>query len=388
MIRVLHIITGLERGGAETMLANMLATVDRTQFLPSVISLTDLGLVARDIRALGIEVEAINMPRRLSIGAIVRLVRAIRRHRPDIVQTWMYHANVVGALAARLAGIRAIVWGIHATQVNFQNLSGSTAAIIRAGAWLSPNLAQTIVCCSLASFRDHMVAGFAVEKLIYIPNGFDVERFRPDRDSYVGVRRELGLAPDAQIVGYVARFDPQKDHETFFAAAAALSRAMPDAHFLLCGNNIDPGNAELAGLISAAGVTDRCHLLGVRKDMPRLTAAFDIATVSSAYGEAFPLAIGEAMASAVPCVVTNVGDSARIVADTGITVAPRDPDSLAHSWAELLSMPADRRHRLGELARTRIVEEFPIENSTRQYGACYRDILSGTPQRKSADANP
>jgi glycosyltransferase involved in cell wall biosynthesis len=242
--------------------------------------------------------------------------------------------------------------------------------------WLSPCLAERIVCCSLVSYKFHLVLGYAAEKLLYIPNGFDTERFRPDPASRVSVRSELGLPPETRLIGYVARYDPQKDHDTFLAAARKLAATDPDTHFVLCGSEITPHNTDLVAAIRRHGIADRCHLLGMREDMPRITASLDLATTASAYGEAFPLVIGEAMACGVPCVVTEVGDSPLIVGETGAAIPPRDPDALSDGWRRLLSLSAEARKVMGERARTRIIEDFSLRQTTRAYEDLYMSVVS------------
>ena len=380
MIKIVHIITGLEARGAEVVLANLLSRSDRKSFDPSVISLTNRGAIASRIKHMGIPVSALGMSRdHLNISPMLKLARILRQIKPDIVQTWMYHANFAGGIAARLAGNIPTIWGIHATRINPDRMSWKTRATVHASTWLSPSLASRIVCCSLESFRYHLVLGFAAEKLLYIPNGFDTGRFQPNPHVSDDFRRELGLGPDTHLIGYVARYDPQKDHQTFLAAAAKFANLDPDAHFVLCGTDVTPDNRDLVDLISRHGLIDRCHLLGVREDMPRITASFDLATTASAYGEAFPLVIGEAMACGVPCVVTEVGDSALIIGETGLSVPPRNPDALVAGWNELISLPSARFEDLRHQARARIVENFPLHRMTRSYEEVYRSAIATAP---------
>jgi glycosyltransferase involved in cell wall biosynthesis len=233
----------------------------------------------------------------------------------------MYHANLVGALAVRMAGHVPVVWGIHHSALDPRVDKRRTMLVNRACAFLSRKLPARIVCCSEASLRIHKELGYAAEKLEVIPNGFDLERVKPDPTARVSVREELGIPADALTVGIAARFHPHKDHRNFVRAAARLHKQMPEIHFLLCGLGITWQNSQLVEWIEAAGVRDRFHLLGLRRDMPRLFAGMDIATTASR-SEAFPIAIGEAMACGTPCVVTNVGDSALIVGETGSVVAP------------------------------------------------------------------
>jgi glycosyltransferase involved in cell wall biosynthesis len=177
------------------------------------------------------------------------------------------------------------------------------------------------------------------------------------------------------VIGIAARFHPHKDHRNFTWAAARLQQQMPSVHFLLCGLDITWENSQLAGWINAAGIRDCCHLLGVREDMSRLFAGMDIATTASRT-EAFPIVIGEAMACGTPCVVTDVGDSAMIVGDTGIVVPPGDPSALAEAWRKLIEAGQEVRRRLGIAARNRIREHFALPAVVERYQAIYRELAN------------
>ena len=373
-IQLVHIITGLNTGGAETMLYKLLSAMEREAFEPLVVSLTDIGPVGEKIRALGVPVRALGMRRGVpDPRGVWRLVRLLKRQRPYLVQTWMYHADLLGGLAARLAGRGIpVVWGIHHSNLDPKGNKRTTIWTARVCARLSHRLPSRIVCCSEASRQVHAALGYAPQKMVVIPNGFDLSAFRPDPSARESVRRELGVAADALLIGLVGRFDPQKDHSNFVAAAALLSAAYPEAHFLLCGDGVNWDNQKLAGWIEEAGLRKRFHLLGRREDMPRLTAALDIAS-SSSYGEGFPNVIGEAMACGVPCAVTDVGDSAFIVGDTGLVVPPRDPEALAQAWKKLIDMGQEGRQRLGGAARKRILENFNLPDIIARYEALYKE---------------
>jgi glycosyltransferase involved in cell wall biosynthesis len=239
---------------------------------------------------------------------------------------------------------------------------------------LSRWLPEKIICCSQSSLQIHLSFGYAEEKLSVIPNGFNIDEFSPDPVARSEIREELGIPEDAFVVGQVARFDPQKDFPNFIAAAQRLLCQKPDVRFLLCGNGIDWNNKTLKAWIEEAGIAKSIYLLGERNDIPRICTALDIVTMSSAYGEAFPLAIGEAMATGVPAVVTNVGDSAFLVGNAGKVVAPRDPDALCGAWSALIELSQEQRSALKAAARERIVSQFTIEAITRQFEDIYIDF--------------
>jgi glycosyltransferase involved in cell wall biosynthesis len=375
--KIIHIINSFEFGGAEMMLGNLLARTDRVLFEPVVVSLIDDLRLADGILAAGIPVRTMGMrPGVLDPRAVARLARTLRRERPQIVQTWMDHSNLIGGVATRLA-VRAIqVWGVHHSH-HVRGVSKSTTLLtVAACARLSRRLPARIVCCSEQAHSEYARQGFAVEKLMVIPNGFDTCTFRPDPAARVAVRKELSLGADVPLIGLVARYDPVKDHLNFLGAAARLRARLPKVHFLLCGDNVDSENAALRSAVELLGLRDCCHLLGPRRDMAHFQASLDLAT-SSSISEAFPLALGEAMACGVPCVATDVGDSAAIVGETGRIVPPRSPGALASAWEELLSLAPDARARQGQAARGRIQQHYDLRTIARRYADLYGDLLAG-----------
>lgn len=373
-IRVVHIINSFEFGGAEAMLCNLLLRCDRRRFDPHVVSLIDDLRVAGPIIDAGIPLHAMGMkPRVPSPRAVFRLVRHLRRLRPQVVQTWMDHSNLIGSIAGRFVPGAKIVWGIHHSNHVAGLTKRSTLLTVRACAALSGQVPSRIICCSETARRMYAARGFADRKMIVIPNGFDTERFRPDAAAARQVRAELGVGPDATLIGLVARYDPLKDHATFLRAAGLLHQRFPQVRYVLCGDKVDAANAALAGQITSLGLSGVCHLLGPRRDVPRILASLDLAT-SSSISEAFPLAIGEAMSCGVPCVATDVGDSALMIGSAGRVAPPGNPAALAAGWTELLELDAAGRARLGVAGRHRVGELFDLETVTRRYEAVYHEL--------------
>jgi len=250
----------------------------------------------------------------------------------------------------------------------------TTALAVRWGARLS-RLTRKIIYNTPISAEQHEALGYCAERRTIVANGFDAQQFKPCLESRVRIRTELNLPVSAPLIGLVARYHPMKDHATFLRAASLLLKSNPNVHFLLAGHNVDEHNTALTDLIEALGLQGHVRLLGERSDIPRLTAALDIAT-SSSWAEGFPNVIGEAMACAVPCVVTDVGDSARIVGDTGMVVPPRDPEALASGWKKLLVMGDEKRRALGRAARVRIVEHYTLDAAVARYESLYESILA------------
>lgn len=371
---VVHVINSFQFGGAERMLCNLVLRTDRDRFEPSVVSLIDDMTVAGPLLDAGIPIKVIGMrPGIPDPRGIAKLARHFWRVRPAVIQTWMDHSNLIGGMAARLAPRTPVVWGIHHSNHIKSLTKRSTLATVWAGGKLSRRLATRIVCCSEHARTMYAQRGYAEDRLAVIPNGFDTEAFRPDAAARANLRLELGIGPETPLVGLIARYDPFKDHETFLRAAAKLVQLRPGVEFLLCGHGVDDSNNILKAMMGSLGIADRCHLLGARSDVPRVLAALDLCAQSSV-SEAFPLVLGEAMATGVPCVATDVGDSALIVGKFGRIVPQRDPDALAAGCAELLALSPSDRQKLGQQARQRVCELFDLGAVTRRYEQLYYEL--------------
>jgi glycosyltransferase involved in cell wall biosynthesis len=381
-VKVVTIITGLDLGGAETMLLNLLERLDE-RFARHVISLTTVGVIGERLQALEIPVESLGMRSEFpNPSSILRLARRIRQLDPDLVHTWMYHADLLGGIAARLAGVRAVAWSIRNTELDHRTIKRTTRAVARMCAVVSGVIPDLILSCSEVAKRAHVAYGYPSAKILVVPNGFDLIRFQPTADARSSVRSELNLSGNTPIVGLIARYDPLKNHPGFFEMARVVHRLIPQVHFVLAGSRINSDNAELLRLASDAGVAEVTHLLGPRSDIPRLMAALDV-LVSSSHGEAFPNVLGEAMASGVPCAVTDVGDSAYIVGDTGRVVKRDDMDGLAAAAADLLSMPSVARCALGMQARARVAENFNIDEVVIRYEGVYEGMVRASRTRRA-----
>lgn len=376
-LRVTHVITGLGVGGAERMLVKLLSRLDRDRYRPMVLSLRDRGPLGDDIAALGIDVSAVGLGRGApGPSEVRRVVDHLGSTAPDIVQTWMYKADLLGGLASLRIGRPPVIWGIRQTELHRRLSTASNRATARACAGLSWFLPARILCVSEEAAEAHRRAGYDGARMVVVPNGFDTARFRPHTSHREALRAELGVGSDVPLVGLVARFDPQKDHECFLRAARRVLDAVPEARFVLCGADVEAGNPTLRAWVDRHDVGDSVHLLGVRRDMDVVTAALDVAVSSSAFGEGFSNALGEAMASGVPCVATDSGNARRLIGGSGRTVPPEDPADLASAMIELLEMPADRRAALGRAARERIVASYEIDEIAREYEQLYEEVVA------------
>jgi glycosyltransferase involved in cell wall biosynthesis len=370
---ILHVITGLGIGGAEMALARIVPRIDRDRFENVVVGLGPDGGAAESLRRSGIETIALGAGERSGpAGAALELARLARARRPDLVHGWMYHGN----LAAILAATGRLVWGIRQALYDLDRSPRHTRLAIRLGAHLS-FLPDRILYNAVEARRQHEAAGYRSAPARVLPNGYDVDAFAGGPDARDRARRDLGIDADAEVVGFVARFHPVKNHAGFLEAAARLASRRPRARFVAVGPGMLPENLELMRAVERSGIQSRVVLLGPRDDVRDLVHAFDIATLAS-HGEAFPNALAEAMAAGVPCVAPDVGDVARLFGDTGIVVPPGDPTALARGWDTLLALDPERRRALGAAARERIRNRFGIDAAVAGYESVYAEILGAS----------
>lgn len=370
---VLHIITGLAVGGAEMALYRLIVQSRGGDYTHTVISLTPEGGMRERFFDAGIILHVLDL-RRSPLSQFLKLCRLVREIRPDIVQTWLYHADMLGGLAARLVGNRNIIWGIRSTEVAW-GCSRHTTLVRKACARLSRWVPHTIVCVAEAARRAHTAIGYDAARMVVVGNGFDVSRLTATPAQRAELREQCGFGPDDIVIGTVGRFNASKDHGTFVRAVGLLARRHAHLRFLMVGKDLDADNRDLARWIAETGMRNRFVLLGERADVPVCLAAMDIFCLSSRM-EAFPNVVGEAMAMGLPCVSTHVGDVAMLLADTGVIVPPGDPEMLAQGIATLLAMEPAQRASLGQRARARILAEFTMDRARRRFETIYNHIAS------------
>lgn len=374
---ILHIISGLDNGGAEAVLYR-LSCFDR-QNVQIVVSLTDTGKYGELLTNAGITVHCLDMPKSsLSFNSLYKLWRLIYEIKPDVVQTWMYHADLIGGLITRMAGIRSVCWGIHHTDVHPVKTKRMTRWVVWLCSQLSRWLPARIVCCAHKSLQVHEELGYPANKCVVVTNGYDLSRFRPNLTERLDLRSNFGIADSMPVFGMVARFDSQKDHANLIKALSILKKEKIDFRFVLVGSGSTTDNLELSSLIIEYDLDDRALLLGERNDIPALMNVFDINILSSAYGEAFPNVLAEAMACGTPCVATDVGDASVIVADTGWIVPIQNEQVLADALAECIQMMSDQSEWVDRQlrCRNRIVDNFSIEKTVHGYQQVWQECLT------------
>jgi len=374
--RILHVITGLETGGAETALSRLLEALGPPHFEHLVLALGGEGTLSARVRSTGAALVHLNMkPGAPSPWAVLNLRRWMRRFKPDVVHGWMYHANLMASLASLGTGL-PVLWGIRQSLYDLEREKPTTRMVIRSCRMLSQFPARTVYNSSVSA-RQHQTFGFRSTKSLIVPNGFDISEFRPDKDARERIRLELSIDTSALAIGLFARWHSMKDHANFLRAAALFVKHYRDCVLLLAGSGMDQGNLDLMALVDEHGLANNLRLCGRRSDMAALNSALDIAT-SSSWSEAFPNALGEAMACGVPCVATDVGDAREILGDTGVVVPPRDPQALCAGWNALVSLTEPARLAMGSRARQRIAERYSLGAMSSRYAATYADVSKGS----------
>jgi glycosyltransferase involved in cell wall biosynthesis len=371
MIRICHIITGLDAGGAERALVNIVSRLDPSRFRNDVVSLIEPGIFGQHLDAAGIPLTSLGMRRGSpTLSGFVKLVRHLRRTRPEILQTWLYHADVVGTFAHYFTPSTRLLWNVRCSDMATSPGSSRLLWITRILARMS-HRPDAVIVNSKRGKVFHQEIGYRPRLWIELPNGVDTQRFRPSFDRRETLRAVLGIQGTGPVIGLVARYHPMKDHATFLQAAAQFARDHPDACFVMCGTDCDDENEKLNRSIMQAGLSGRVILLGRRNDMEAIYPTFDLVTLCSSFGEGFPNSLIEAMACGVPCVATDVGACREIIEDQALVVAPRDHDALAKAWNHILAESAET---LARKLRRRAVECFAADRICHVYESVYLDV--------------
>ena len=373
-LRVLHVITGSRVGGAETMLCKLLEAAPPGAWDSRVLTLEGPGPLDARIQASGVPLQTLKLRAASGLLGRPRALQAILSPdwRPQLIQGWMYHGNLAAFALAQALRSAALCWNIRHALQDPRREKPSTALAIRANAALSGR-GQAIICNSPAGAALHQAAGFSARNWHIIPNGFDLGSFQPQPSLRTAVRAALGLPEDAFVVGMMARFAPIKDHPNAIKAVAMASKGIPDLQFVLAGTRITRDNPALAQAFAQADLMPRTHLLGERQDVHRILQALDV-LVSASLGESFPNVIGEALASGVPCVATDVGDTGWALGGHGVLVPPGSPEALSHAILALHAMGPEGRRQLGQRGRIHIEQHFTIARVAEAYGSLYRTL--------------
>ncbi|MFO1484352.1 MAG: glycosyltransferase [Verrucomicrobiaceae bacterium] len=375
---VLHFAYTIGGGGAEAMLMNLATSLDPALFRSVVVAVNARPWPhhLKRLHEAGVDVHDLEGTAFLDRETLARLRRILRKERPDIVQTWMHHADLVGGWSARLAGVKNIVWSVHCREIHRNPGDGpyKTALFRRALAFTSRFIPSRIISCSAVAIEDHVKLGYPRSKMRWIPNGIDSERFKPDTDAALDTRAELKLPPNAPVIGYVGRFHEMKDLATFLRAAALLQTCVPDAYFVFCGGVEVEMSVTERELLAQLPRRDQVRFESFRPDPWRLYPALNVFSLSSRT-EACPMTVLEAMSCGVPCITTDVGDCGRLLEGAGQTVPMHDPAALANAWEQTLRLGPMARLEVAQRSRQRVLEHFTSTHAARRYAETYEQLL-------------
>lgn len=359
-MKILFLCRVLDYGGAENQLVSLARKLSERGIDTGIAVHYSGGGLENELKGSNVAMFHLNKRGRWDIlGFYLELRRVVASVKPDILHPYLADSNILSVLVKPLLPKTKIVWGIRSSYVDFDRYDWLTKALFATTCRLAGR-ADLIIANSHAGLSFHQRCGYPSGRMVVIPNGIDTCRFAPDLDAGARVRREWNVPENESLIGLVGRLDPIKDHPTFLEAAALLIRQRGDARFVCVGDGKTPYRDELRRMAERLRIADRVLFAGLRKDIRAVYNSFDLATLTS-LGEGFPNVVGEAMACGIPCVVTNAGDSERIVGNTGFVVPPGDPQALARGWQRVLEMRREEKSDLGKQARDRIVALYGTE---------------------------
>ena len=359
-MKVLFLCRVLDYGGAENQLVSLAKKLSERGIETGIAVHYSGGGLEDELKGSKVAIFPLNKQGRWDILGLYReLVRVVSNEKPDVLHPYLADSNALSVLVKPFLPKLKIVWGVRASYVDFDRYDWLTKALFATTCRLS-RWADLIIVNSHAGRVFHQRRGYPSKKIVVIPNGIDTCRFSPDPDAGARVRREWNVPGNENLIGLVGRLDPIKDHPTFLEAAALTLKHRDDVRFVCVGGGKSPYKEELQRMAAHLRISDRVLFAGLRRDIHAIYNSFNIATLTS-LGEGFPNVVGEAMSCGIPCVVTDAGDSERIVGSTGIVVPPGDPQALARGWQRILEMGREEKADLGYKARDRIVSSFGTE---------------------------
>ena len=372
-MKIIHIINSLDVGGAEQMLKRLLVSDLAAHSNTMVISLINIGQIGKELRNLGFSVYSLNTHRIWHIPfTLFKLIKLLYKNNPDIVQTWLYHSDFLGGIAAKLVGVKSIIWGIRSTEL--RKKAYHTKLIRRLCAVLSYVIPSRIICVAHASKQKHISLGYCAKKMSVIHNGFDFSVLHSAYSERQNLRLKHGINDSHLVIGCLGRFSPVKGHDMFVSAMKSLAQDFPNARFLMIGRDLDFFNAQLVKWINATGVAERFILLGERNDVAVCLSAMDIFCLPSR-SEGFPNALAEAMAMGLPCVATNVGDAAILLGKTGVLVNKENLVALTTELIAMLRLPPEARKEMGNRSSERVRSLFSIHKALLEFNAVYMECI-------------
>jgi len=369
--KVLHVITGLDDGGAEGVLAGLCLHAKEASHV--VVSLRNDGKYGSILKAANIPVYSLGLsPSKPNPMKLFALVKLIRKESPDVVQTWMYHSDLLGGIAAKLAGVEAIFWGVRHSVLEKGKSKRSTIMIAKLCAWLSSFIPTKIICCAEKALQVHSDIGYRKSKLVVVKNGYDLSRFKPSDELRITTRSQFGASNEVSLLGMVGRYDPLKDHMNLLRSLDFLEDKS-NVKCMLVGKGLSQDNAELVQVIDELDLKNIVILAGQQTNISAIMNALDVHVLSSS-SEGFPNVLTEAMACGTPCVTTDTGDAAIIVKDTGWVIPAQNSQLLSNAISSALNEKTSKPMRWKERkaqCRNRVEENFSIDMMVAGYMAAW-----------------
>ncbi len=364
-MKIAHLITGLGLGGAERQLkALVTASSQESSLHHIVISLKDEGVIGKQLRSgEGVRLYCLNLHK--SVVGIWQLYKILRREKPDVLQTWLYHADLVGLIVGKLARVPRIVWNIRCSNMELSQYSRLTAFVVKTLKVLS-RFPDAVVTNSQSGQEVHTKLGYKPRRWVRIPNGIDTDLFQSNPVLGQELRRTFDLPPDAIVVGMLGRVDPMKDHATFLMAMENLSHSNENLYCVLAGKGTEDATWPV--------VPPRLRRLGIWENASEFLNSLDIMVLSSAFGEGFPNVVGEAMSCEIPTIVTDVGDTAVLVQTPEQIVPPRDVDGLILALKRLLALSGPERKVIGHKSRERVLSSYSLPIMRQRYALFYESL--------------
>ena len=359
-MKILFFIRSLELGGSQRQLAALAGGLARRGHQVAIVMFYDGGPNEDGLSSLGVRLIYLRKFSRWDIlGPFARLWSIIRAERPNILYAFLPTQNALAALLAPFGTKTRLVFGVRAADMRAEHYDMLAVPIYRIEALLSRR-ADLIISNAEAGRIDATKRGMPNERIVVIPNGIDTTIFRPNSNEERELRARWNIADDSFVVGLVARLDPMKDHRNFLNAAAKFAQGDSSVRYVCVGGGQKEYQESLLAYARSLGLGDRIVWAGEIRDTHAVYNALDIATLSSAFGEAFPNVVGEAMACGVPVVATDIGDIATIVGELGEIVPPGEPDRLCAAWAKMRQRLKDEPD-IRDALRQRVVENYGVD---------------------------
>lgn len=370
-MKLLFVTTGLNLGGAERALHAMVNNGLDKRYMIKIISLRDSGHYGEKFQSDGVEVCCLNLQNPLNlVKSLLKAFNFAREFEPDVIQGWMYHGNMFSLLLGRFTRAKPkVYWGIRQTLYDIRKENVLTQWIIRLEAKLS-FFAGGIIYNSKKSQNQHESIGFSKKNSIYIPNGFDLSLWKPDAGKRKALRKELEIPDNSFVIGYIGRFHQMKNIELLFEVMESVLSENTNSIFLVVGENTDRENLKLKSFYDRLP-PQQVVSLGVRADIPAVVQCIDLLCLTSAWGEGFPNVIGEAMATGIPCVATDIGDSALVIGESGWIIPPNDAECLANCISLALSESTSAYNARSVASQKIISENYNITQIVDNYTNVY-----------------